>query len=261
MSFLDQICVVVLTYNEAPNIERSLRTLARFPEVVLLDSGSTDGTLELASAFPNVRLAHRPFDNFANQWNHAFTACGIAREWVLALDADYLLPDVLVDEMDRLDPENDGFAGYRAAFRYCVFGRPLSTTLYPPLIVLCRRASTHYVQDGHCMRAQITGSAGLLKERISHDDRKPLDRWLSSQGKYAVQEAALLLSTAWGELKIQDKLRRTMVVTPWLVPLYCLTVGRGILDGWAGIFYAFQRGIAEGILAVRLLEIRLRGGP
>jgi hypothetical protein len=53
-----------------------------------------------------------------------------------------------------------------------------------------------------------------------------------------------------------------MVVTPWLVPIYCLTVGRGVLDGWEGLYYAAQRGVAEGILALRLLEWRLgRGAP
>ena len=50
-----------------------------------------------------------------------------------------------------------------------------------------------------------------------------------------------------------------IVVAPWLVPLHYLVVRGGILDGWRGIYYAIQRGVAESILALRLLERRFRG--
>jgi hypothetical protein len=98
-----------------------------------------------------------------------------------------------------------------------------------------------------------------LNERIQHDDRKSLARWLASQATYAVQEAKLLTSTDWKDLKLQDKIRRLIFIAPWLVPLYCLTVGRGFLDGRAGLFYAMQRGVAESVLALQLLELQLRG--
>jgi glycosyltransferase involved in cell wall biosynthesis len=260
VSFLEQISVLILTYNEAPNIGRTLDALKDFPEVVVVDSGSIDDTLAIIARYPNARVHHRPFDSHGRQWNYGLTSCGLSREWVLALDADYLVPPELVAELASLHP-TAAQAGFRVGFRYCVYGRSLATTLYPPIVALYRRAAAHYVQDGHTQRVVVEGEIGELQGRIRHDDRKPLDRWLTSQGKYAAQEADLLLSTPWSGLKLQDKLRRMMVITPWLVPLYCLTVGRGILDGWAGVFYAFQRGIAEAILAVRLLEIRLKGRP
>jgi glycosyltransferase involved in cell wall biosynthesis len=260
VSFLQQVSVLILTFNEAPNIARTLDALNDFADVCVLDSGSTDDTLAIVARYPNARVRHRPFDSHAAQWSFGLASCGLDRDWVLALDADYQLTPELVAEIAALKPQEE-LAGYRVGFVYCVFGRPLSSTLYPPITALYRRAAAHYVQDGHTQRIVVQGEVGQLRGRIRHDDRKPLDRWLSSQGKYAAQEADLLLSTPWSHLKLQDKLRRMMVVTPWLVPLYCLTVGRGILDGWAGIFYAFQRGIAEAILAVRLMEIRLKGGP
>lgn len=260
MSFLQQIGVLILTFNEAPNIARTLDALKEFPDVCVLDSGSTDDTLAIVARYPNARVRHRAFDSHAAQWNFGLTSCGLDRDWVLALDADYELPPELVSEIAALNPTQP-MAGFRLGFRYCVFGRPLASTLYPAVVALYRRAVAHYVQDGHTQRVVVNGHVGPLRGRILHDDRKPLDRWLSSQGKYALQEADLLLSTPWGKLKLQDKLRRMVVVTPWLVPIYCLTVGRGILDGWAGIFYALQRGIAEAILAIRLLELRLKGKP
>ncbi|MDP2829692.1 MAG: hypothetical protein Q8O37_13935 [Sulfuricellaceae bacterium] len=100
----------------------------------------------------------------------------------------------------------------------------------------------------------------FLKNKILHDDRKPLSRWLASQAKYAEQESELLLGKPVNELRIQDRLRRMMIITPWLVPIYCLTVGRGALDGWAGIYYALQRGVAETLLALKLIERKLERG-
>ena len=108
------------------------------------------------------------------------------------------------------------------------------------------------------MRAQVGGPIQAVAGKIQHDDRKPLSRWLGSQAKYAEQEADLLAMKPPSQLRIQDKLRRMIVITPWLVPFYCLTVGRGILDGWPGAFYALQRGVAEAILSLKLLEAKLR---
>jgi glycosyltransferase involved in cell wall biosynthesis len=259
VSFLQQVSVLILTYNEEANIGRTLDALKDFTEVVLLDSGSTDATLEIAARYTNVRVNHRSFDNFSSQWNYGLTACGLEREWVLALDADYVLPVSFVAEVAQLQVCNNPLSGYRVGFKYCVFGKPLSSTLYPPLVLLYRRERVHYIQDGHCMRAQVSGPVGELQGRIQHDDRKSLARWLSSQASYAVQESRLIRSHAWSELKLQDKIRRLIFIAPWLVPLYCLTVGRGFLDGRAGLFYAMQRAVAESILAIQLLDSDLRG--
>lgn len=255
--FLGQVTPIVLTFNEEPNIDRCLKRVTAFREVLVIDSGSTDRTLEIVACYPNARVITRPFDSFSGQWNYAIREGGVTTEWVLAMDADYMLSDAFLRNLSALAPKDDQLA-YRVAFEYCVFGRPLSATLYPPIIALYRHAHTHYIQDGHCMRAQVGGPIETAAGRIQHDDRKPLSRWLESQAKYADQEADLLATKPPSELRIQDKLRRMIVITPWLVPLYCLTLGRGLLDGWPGIFYALQRGVAETILSLKLLESRLQ---
>jgi glycosyltransferase involved in cell wall biosynthesis len=258
-NFLAQVTPVILTFNEAPNIARILAKLQWANEVVVVDSGSTDQTLKILGEFSNVRCVQYPFDSHANKWNFAIKKTSLSTEWVLALDADYLLSDSLVEEMETLRPPND-VDGYETAFFYCIFGKPLRGTLYPPVTTLYRLNGARYVQDGHTQRLRLPGTVLRLRSYIWHDDRKPLSRWLSSQANYADQEAALLLSKPASELRIYDKLRRLMVVTPWLVPLYCMTVGRGALDGWAGICYALQRGVAEAVLALALLEHKISKG-
>ena len=255
--FLSQVTPVLLTYNEEPNLGRTLTRLAWAQEVVIVDSGSDDGTLDISCQFPNVRVVHRRFDTHANQWNFATTETGVRTPWILALDADYVLTPNLIDELAALSPDPN-VDGYKTRFRYCVFGRPLRGTLYPPVTTLFRAGKGRYVQDGHTQRLSLPRAPGALRACIDHDDRKPLSRWMWAQDRYAALEVALLNSKPASELRQQDKLRKLIIVTPWLVPLYCLTLGRGLLDGWPGIFYAMQRGVAETILSLKLLESRLQ---
>lgn len=256
MDFLDKVDVLILTWNEEANLERTLAALARFPRVTILDSGSTDRTLQIAVRHPNVLVCHRAFDTHSHQWNHGLRQCGLQADWVLALDADYVLTPQLVDELASLQPPAE-VAGYVATFRYCIHGRALSASLYPPVTVLYRRAAGGYVQDGHTQRLRLDGKVTPLTGAILHDDRKPLAAWLAAQDRYARLECELLLATPWARLRWRDRLRRMTLVTPWLVPLYCLTIGRGLFDGLPGLLYAMQRGIAETILSVRLIEARL----
>lgn len=256
MDFLPSIDVLILTRNEEANLGRTLDALRRFARIVVLDSGSADATLAIAADHPNVRVCTRAFDSHAAQWNHGLTGCGLHAPWVLALDADYVLDAALVDEIAALSPGAD-VGGWRARFRYCIHGRALSASLYPPTVILFRREGATYLQDGHTQRLVPPGRVLELRGRVSHDDRKSLSAWLAAQDRYARLECDVLRSTAWRDLNWRDRTRRLIVVAPWLVPLYCLTVGRGLLDGRAGLFYAMQRAIAETILSARLLEAAL----
>src|SRR5262245_12437844 len=132
---IEAITPLIITFDEAPNIARTLNKLAWARRIVVVDSGSTDGTLDVLARYPQVALFKRPFDNFADQCN--FGLDQIESEWVLSLDADYELSDRLVEELANLR-ETDGVAGYRAYFVYRIYGRPLRGTLYPPRMVLYR---------------------------------------------------------------------------------------------------------------------------
>src|SRR6476619_2943691 len=95
-SMLTEITPLILTYNEAPNIGRTLEQLRWARDIVVVDSFSDDETLEIVSGFPQARVVQRKFDTFAAQCNFGLTEAGIATEWVLSLDADYELTPELV---------------------------------------------------------------------------------------------------------------------------------------------------------------------
>ena len=248
---LEEITPLILTYDEAPNIERTLAGLTWARQILVVDSGSTDGTAEILAQYPTVRVTHRSFDNFAAQCN--FGLDQIKTPWVLSIDADYVCPIDLEGELRGLQSEA---VGYVATFVYCVSGRPLRSCLYPPRIVLFRTSEGRYVPDGHAHKLQLNGGIDNIKTRLLHDDRKSLTRWLSAQNNYADLEVKKLLSTRSEELGWKDRLRKKYIFAPFLTLAYCLFGKRIALDGWAGIYYTGQRVYAELLLSIKLLDAK-----
>jgi glycosyltransferase involved in cell wall biosynthesis len=227
---LQEITPLVLTRNEAANIGRTLKQLSWAEDIVVVDSFSRDETLNIVSTFPQVRVFQREFDRHDRQWNFALKETGIRTEWVLALDADYVLSEEGMAEFDSLRP-TPATNGYRAKFVYCINGKPLRSSLYPPVTVLYRKAHAQYGQ---------------------HDDRKSFRTWLDNQARYAELEARKLLGSPSKELTFSDRLRAWRIIAPIGVLFYCLIYRGGILDGRAGLYYAFQRLLAEAMLSAKL---------
>jgi glycosyltransferase involved in cell wall biosynthesis len=251
----EHITALVLTHNEAPNLERALEALTWANRILLVDSFSTDETIEIARRLPQVEVVQRAFDSFAGQCN--FGLSRITTPWVLSLDADYVLSPELQQELQALAPPED-IAGYSARFRYCVHGRSLRSTLYPPRVVLYRRDAARYENEGHGHRVRINGKVRRLQGFIYHDDRKPLSRWLDSQRKYAELEARHLLASDPKTLSRVDRLRRSTCLAPFLSLGYTLFYKRLILDGRPGWFYCLQRAYAELLLTLHLLDHKLK---
>jgi glycosyltransferase involved in cell wall biosynthesis len=249
---LSQITPLILTYNEAANIERSLQSLTWASRIVIIDSYSTDETLDIIATYPRTEVFQRKFDTHTAQWNYGLEK--VVTDWVLSLDADYLLSNSLLDELQQLSVPED-IDGYFAPFQYCIFGKPLRGTILPPRQILFRKSRSAYVDDGHTQLLEVKGKSGNLAGTILHDDRKSLSRWLWAQDRYMVIEAEKLLSTPDTELSLGDKIRKRKVISPFAVLAYCLVLNGGLLDGWRGWYYAFQRMFAEILLSLRLIEI------
>ena len=248
---LDQITPIILSYNEAPNIARTLTRLSWARDVVVVDSLSDDDTIEIAKSFVNVRVFQRYFDSHRNQWEFGLKETGISTPWVLALDADYLVSEELVAELRRLKPDIQTH-GYRTRFVYCIKGKQLRSGIYPPVTVLYRRNFASYIQDGHTQRVALDGPVEDLRCPILHDDRKSLSHWFKSQARYTDLEAEKLRVANRAELGLADRMRHWRVVAPPAMLVYCLIVRGGIFDGWAGFYYAFQRAMAELMLSHKL---------
>ncbi|WP_445637540.1 Glycosyl transferase [Nostoc sp. DSM 114161] len=248
---LDKITPLILTYNEAPNIQRTLEKLTWANQIVIVDSYSSDETLEIIASYPQAKLFQRKFDTHATQWNYGLSQ--INSEWVLSLDADYIVSEKLAEEIKEL-PEDSPIDSYFIRFKYCVFGKPLRGTILPPRQALFRKDKSIYIDDGHTQLLEVNGKSAMLSGYIYHDDRKPLSRWLWAQDRYMVIEVKKLLNTPTSELSWGDRIRKQKLFAPFIILFYCLIFKGGILDGWRGWYYAFERVLAEILLAIHLIE-------
>ncbi|BAZ39810.1 glycosyltransferase [Calothrix sp. NIES-4101] len=250
-NILECITPLILTYNEAPNISRTLEQLTWAKRIVVIDSYSTDDTLDILRSYPQVEIFKREFDTHTLQWNYGLEI--VKSEWVLSLDADYVLSKELIEEIKCISPQTD-IDGYFIRFEYCIFGKPLRGTILPPRQALFRKSKSIYIDDGHTQLLEVRGKQDILKNSIYHDDRKPLSRWLWAQDRYMLIEIKKILETPTQELSLGDKIRKQKYIAPLIIFFYCLILKGGIWDGKAGWYYAYQRMLAEILLSIRLIE-------
>ena len=249
---LDLITPAILTYNEEPNLHRTLKAVSWAKQIIVIDSYSTDKTLEICSQHSNVQVIQNPFTSFSEQNNFALSQV-TSTPWVLSMDADYIVTPELQDELANLNPDAH-FDAYQISFKYAIRGKVLNGSLYPPRICLYQKAKAHYIQDGHAQRVKIEGKTGQLNSVLLHDDRKPYSRWLKSQRKYASEEATKMTRTAWADLSTPDKVRFWGLGPLVIIPYTLLTKGL-IKNGLAGFEYTLQRFIAElYLLRARILK-------
>jgi glycosyltransferase involved in cell wall biosynthesis len=255
---LEQITPLILTYNEEANISRTLAGLHWARRIVVVDSFSTDATLELLAQHSRVEVVQRAFDSFAEQCHAGLQL--ITTPWCLSLDADHgITPAFQAELAEVVAAAPADVAAVFTPFRYLVYGRALRGTLLPPRFNLIRPDGGHYENDGHAHRFVPRGRTLAMHQPIFHDDRKPLSRWLASQQRYLQQETHKLLTTPHHQLSRADRLRKRHVIAPFALLLLCLIWHRGLLDGWRGWFYAFQRMYVETLLSLMLWEARHSG--
>jgi glycosyltransferase involved in cell wall biosynthesis len=253
---LSDITPFVLTYNEEPNLGRCLESVAWASQILVLDSGSTDGTAAIVTRHSQAQIVVRPFDCHSNQANFGLTQ--IKSSWVLSLDADYVITPQLRDEIAATIAIADPDTVYFAPFQFRVYGKLLRICFMPPRGVLYALAGAVYDQDGHTQRLSLRGrKSAMLRNPIIHDDRKPLPRWLESQRKYAVLEADKLAATPDAELNLPDRLRRTGWANVLIILPYALLLRGLIWDGLPGLLYGLERLYAELILALHVLHAKL----
>ncbi len=250
---LSQITPLILTYNEAPNVARTLESLRWASRVVVLDSGSTDQTEQLCRQFTNVDWHVRPFDAHGRQWEYGIRQTGIVDGYVLALDADMAVPPAFVVELERqFLPGN--YAGGITPFEYRILGQALKGSVYPAQLRVFKPHEVKVTQPGHTQEFAAAGPLYQFKAKLIHDDCKPLERWVSSQLKYSALELQRISSER--QLRWRDRLRQ-LGLMPLLIGPYAYFRAGGPFAGVAAARYAYERLVFECLLAQRVLTTRM----
>lgn len=252
----DLLQVLILTKNEEPNIRRVLDKLTWVDRVVVLDSYSDDRTIEIVQSFDNIELKYRKFDSFAEQCNHGIDL--MDSKWILSLDADYVLTDEFIAETREFISLDNKFVAYDSKFEFLIFGEKLLRNNTTPRPVLFKKNFGKYYNDGHAHRLKVDGEVGNYKSKILHDDRKSLSRWLSNQDRYSIKECNKLSSSSYFDISFNSRIRKNKILAPFFVFFYSLFVKGLILNGWAGWHYTLQRTMVEMLLALRLIEEKLK---
>jgi glycosyltransferase involved in cell wall biosynthesis len=244
------ITPVILTYNEEPNIGATLEGLTWAPRVVVVDSGSSDSTAEIARSFGNVSWFVRAFDSHAAQWSHALHKTAIDTRYVLALDADMRPGEGFRKELTKFVQQSGEAA--LVAFEYRINGRPLLGSIYPPQVRVFTKDAVRIEQRGHTQVFEAVVLPHRFRSKLIHEDHKPLDRWLTNQLNYASLEAERIRTAPTQSFR--DRLRR-WGVSPAIWGGYSYVRAGGPFKGRASQTYAQERMVFEVLLA------RLLAGP
>jgi len=258
---------LVLTFDEELQIEGCLRSLGGAQGIVVIDSGSTDRTLELVTSYPKTRVLRRPFVSFSDQRNRGLDNCFQPGDWVFHLDADERLTPELASEIERLSPAEAEVA-FNVASRTFLRGKPvLRASGYPVFQTrLTRAAYFHFEEIGHGQKAPA-GFGSL--PRLTHPyDHHPFEKgyaaWRERHERYAEREVEDVLSMRrrWSVREaLADPIARRqwlkhvtarLPFRPALVWTYLMFLRGGALDGPAGWEYCRLRCVYEGLVRARL---------
>ncbi len=274
MSETAPFSVVILTLNEERNLPGCLASVAGCDDIVVLDSGSTDRTAEIARA-AGARVLVNPFINFAQQRNFAHTHGQFRHPWVFHLDADEQMTPALFAECARIAAENPDRDGFYAAPHMMFHGQWLRRcTDYPAWQArYVRHASFIFVQSGHGQREAPDMRMGRLQAGYTHDisDHVPAE-WDAKHRHYARQEAekiqgqtdgaAVLLRRAFAGPALERRralkhLSYLFPARPFLRFVYQYFLRGGFLDGKGAFRYCLLLARYEGYATAELKRLRL----
>ncbi len=158
------ISITILVKNSEETLERTLESTLSFPEVVVLDTGSTDQTMAIARKFPNVKIFEAPFEGFGKTHNVATSLA--SNDWVFSLDSDEVLSEALVKELQS--KSLDTSCVYEVRRRNFLYSKEITgcSGWNPDWVVrLYNRKSTSFDQ-AEVHEKVIVGS--LRKEALTH---------------------------------------------------------------------------------------------
>jgi glycosyltransferase involved in cell wall biosynthesis len=273
---MTDIAVIILTYNEEANIAQALNSVTGWvDEIFILDSLSTDHTLEIAREY-GCYIAQNKFENYASQRNYALDHLPIRSEWIFFLDADEWLPNSLKQEISNLisiAPNENGFYINR---RMIWMGQWIRHGYYPSWILRLFRYGKGRCEDRAVNEHLIVeGSTGRLSNDFIHEDKKGVTEWIAKHNGYATREAQELVNSrsAPGYQEIGARLfgsqaerkrwlrykfwnRLPLLVRPLYYFFYRYILQGGFLDGRAAFIFHFLQALWYPMLIdVKYLEL------
>jgi glycosyltransferase involved in cell wall biosynthesis len=228
-----KISAAIITYNEQRNISRAIESLRCCDEIVVVDSGSTDRTTEIAAKL-GARVIENPWGGYARQKNWATEQC--AHDWVLSLDADESLSEALEGEIWQIRKHGPEFDAYTMPRLAQYLGRwILHSGWYPDRKVrLYDRRRARWEGEFVHESVVVDGRIGHLESNLLHFTCDSLSEHLRTLDRYTTLAAEQVLaqkaSAGWGQL----------LLDPLWTFFRTFVLQRGFQDGMEGLAIAWM---------------------
>ncbi len=268
------ITVIIPARDEALHIARCVESARQLGRVIVVDSGSTDATREIAAS-SGAEVVEHAWEGHAPQKNWALDHLGLCAEWVLFLDADeYLLDDTVAEVREAVT--RDGVAGFELPRRYIFLGKELRHAWWYPdyQLRLFRREGARCEDVQVHEHMIVNGPAEQLRVPIMHENLKGLSAFVARHNRYSDLEAAEIASPAsnrkrgsftgsWAERRraLKDRVWFRLPMRPLVRFVWLYFVKRGFLDGRRGLLFCYLIAMYDFLIDVKLLERRLTAPP
>lgn len=271
--------VLIITFNEAANLPHALESVLTWADAVyIVDSGSTDGTQDIARKY-GATVIHHDWPGYARQKNWALETLPIKSDWVFILDADESITPELRDELLTLAakpiaeiPQTGFYVNRLTKF----MGKPIRHAGYFPSYNLrfFRRGMAHYEDREVHEHMVIDGDTRRLRHYMLHEDRRGLEHFIAKHNRYSTLEAReLMRARARSKHESATKLERGIAMRRWLklnvLPrlgligfwrfLYMYFIRLGFLDGLTGFRFCLLLAACDTFISLKLAELRSIG--
>lgn len=282
------VSVLIPVRNEAHNLPRCLDALKGWAdEVVVVDSQSTDGTIEIAEQYGATVLQFHYQGGWPKKRQWALDTYPFRNDWILLLDADEILLDPIKEEMAAAI-RSDQYDGYWLRFQLFFLGRQLRHGGFDLWkLFLFRRGKGRYekrltAQDARMSDIEVhehvvvDGRVGRLRNPIRHENWNSLYRYIAKHNEYSEWEAKVYLEgqqgevepSLWGNQAQRRRWLKQFLVRfpgfPVMTFLYHYVFKLGFLDGRPGLIYCGLKGVQRFHAKAKLYELeqqRQAAGP
>lgn len=242
------LTAIIPTYNEEKDIRKALESVSFADEILVVDSFSTDSTLEIANEF-GARIIQREYAYSASQKNWAIPQASY--EWILLLDADEWLDDVTIKEIQHLLDSPPSYDAYWFPRQNHFMNRKMRFGLWrnDKVIRLFRRDLCVYEDKRVHAEIQCSGRVGYMSSPIQHNTYKGFSEMIQKTNRY----------TTWAAADRVNKKKVgafDVVVKPWFAFFRDYILKLGFLDGLPGFISAAHTSWSKFIRAVKIYRMQ-----
>jgi glycosyltransferase involved in cell wall biosynthesis len=268
------ISVIILTKNEEKDLPACLESVKWCDDVHVLDSGSTDATIEIARSY-GASVSVNPFESFGKQRNFAIDNIAVKHQWILFLDADeHVTPKFLEEMRNKVQTAASDVAGYYCCWKMMLEGQWLKHCDNFPKwqFRLMLKGKARFTDFGHGQKEdKIIGRIEYIKEPYLHYGfSKGWFAWIERHNKYSTQEAAARLKERppFKNMFSGHGSVRNPALKSWLsnVPGWPLLrfiqayfFSLGFLEGKPGFIYCVNMAYYEFLIKIKMRELK-KGG-